>query len=165
VVATVTENLPIPFMPVWLTQRFVEFMLEKVELVVEAGIHNTFDNQVRTAEQIVKTAEMRAASAEHGSRHSHERLIDAALQDHLQAAFAKEQFHAEVQKEMVDLIYPHVNHVPMPDAQKRKLSAMFVEHIVLNIVDLDRLSDAMKYVVSQHHAETTYEDRDVLLPG
>ncbi len=165
VVATVAENVSIPFFPVWLTRRFVEFILEKVELVVEAGIQNTFDTQVRTAKQIIRAAEMSAASPEHNSTHSRERRVDAALQDHLQTAFAKEQFHLEVQQEMVDLLYPHVAHLPLPDTTKRKLSAIFVEHIVLNIVDLDRLADAMKYVVSQQHVETAFEERNVLLPG
>jgi hypothetical protein len=32
VVNTVTENVSIPFVPVWITQKAVEFILEKVEL-------------------------------------------------------------------------------------------------------------------------------------
>jgi len=153
----------IPFVPVWLTQHAVEFLLEKVELVVESGITNTFDKHVYLAKQTIASAE--SDDARKLSIHDRERKADAALQSYLGAAFEKGSFHAEVQAEMVGLLYPHVAHLPVPEALKRKWSVMFVEHTILNIIDLDRLSDAMKYVVSKQHEERAYEAGGALLPG
>ena len=55
-----------------------------------------------------------------------------------QGAFAKECFHTEMQAEMVELLYPHVAHLPLPESAKRRLSISFVEHTILSIIDLDR---------------------------
>ena len=70
-----------------------------------------------------------------------------------------------MQAELVELLYPHVAHLPLPESAKRRLSISFVEHTILSIIDLDRLSDAMQYVVSKQHAERVYEEDTRLLPA
>lgn len=165
VVATVAENVSIPMVPIWLTQKAAEYVLTKVELIVEEGITHIFQKHIRLAKQAIKAAEKNAASAGHKSMRDIERHINVALQDYLRISFAKEQFHAEVQEEMVNLMEPHIAHLPLTTEQKRRLSVMFVEHSILSIIDLDRLSDAMSYVVSKQHEEQAFETGGALVPS
>ena len=74
-------------------------------------------------------------------------------------------FHAEVESELVSLLLPHVDHVPIPSEWKARWCTSFVEHTILAIIDVDRLTDAMEYVISKQREEHLYSGDNRLLRG
>ena len=51
VVDTVTSNITLPFLPAFITQHCVEFLLGRVEVIVETGINNVFNRHFNAAKQ------------------------------------------------------------------------------------------------------------------
>eukprot|EP01043_Picozoa_sp_COSAG02_P037893 COSAG02_NODE_2879_length_7828_cov_3.672791_5_plen_520_part_00 len=147
VVNSVTSNISIPFVPAFLTQRCVEFCLERMESIVQEAINNVFNSHFEAAKSSTKAPETESLIQFDerdgtGDDYNHGRAL---------------QFHLEVQTELVALLLPHVAHLPVPAEWKRRWCESFVEHTILAIIDVDRLTDAMIYIVSkQREQDGTY---------
>ena len=125
----VTQNIEIPFVPVAIRTRVVEFMLEKIEKIVEEAVNNLY------------------------LHHTKPKLVPIDF-DH-------DMFHKEVEQELVDLMLPLVGHALLPAALAERMVRTFVEHTVLAVIDVDRLGEAMEYIVSKQ--ELASEEKAALL--
>ena len=124
-----TQNIEIPFVPVAIRTRVVEFMLEKIEKIVEEAVNNLY------------------------LHHTKPKLVPIDF-DH-------DMFHKEVEQELVDLMLPLVGHALLPAALAERMVRTFVEHTVLAVIDVDRLGEAMEYIVSKQ--ELASEEKAALL--
>ena len=125
----VTQNIEVPFVPVAIRTRVVEYMLEKIEKIVEEAINNLY------------------------LHHTKPKLVPIDF-DH-------DKFHKEVEQELVDLMLPLVSHAFLPAGLADRTVRKFVEHTVLAVIDVDRLGEAMEYIVSKQ--ELASEEKTALL--
>ncbi len=125
----VTQNIEVPFVPVAIRTRVVEYMLEKIEKIVEEAINNLY------------------------LHHTKPKLVPIDF-DH-------DKFHKEVERELVDLMLPLVSHAFLPAGLADRTVRKFVEHTVLAVIDVDRLGEAMEYIVSKQ--ELASEEKTALL--
>ena len=125
----VTQNIEVPFVPVAIRTRVVEYMLEKIEKIVEEAINNLY------------------------LHHTKPKLVPIDF-DH-------DKFHKEVEQELVDLMLPLVSHAFLPAGLADRTVRKFVEHTVLAVIDVDRLGEAMEYIVSKQ--ELASEEKAALV--
>jgi len=118
----VTQNIEVPFVPVAIRSRVVEYMLDKIEKIVEEAINNLY------------------------LHHTKPKLVPIDF-DH-------DKFHKEVEQELVDLMLPLVRHTFLPERLAERMVRTFVEHTVLAVIDVDRLGEAMEYIVSKQELAT-----------
>jgi hypothetical protein len=161
VVDTVTSNITLPFLPAFITQHCVEFLLGRVEVIVETGINNVFNRHFNAAKQQMQhcqqleqvAAAAAAGGSAGGSADAGGSGGEGSGYDRSRAA----EFHSEVKAELCGLLLPHVDHVPLPAALKTRWCTSFVEHTILAIIDVDRLTDAVLYIVSKHQEQEEQE--------
>lgn len=128
-IAQVTANIEVPFVPVAIRTRVVEYMLQKIEKIVEEAINNLYLHHTKPKPVPID--------------------------------FDHDKFHREVEQELVDLMMPLVSHTVLPARLVEPMVRKFVEHTVLAVIDVDRLGEAMEYIVSKQ--ELAAEEKAALL--
>ena len=64
-----------------------------------------------------------------------------------------QEFPKAVENELVEELLPHLSNFPATLSLKMSILRQFVEHFVLSTIDVDRLAEAMDFIISeQQHA-------------
>ena len=64
-----------------------------------------------------------------------------------------QEFPKAVENELVEELLPHFSNIPATPSLKMSILRQFVEHFVLSTIDVDRLAEAMDFIISeQQHA-------------